>query len=212
MRRTLIVLAMLFLGVSLLSGCRPSVQPECANPDDRMRRIGAIPMAVARKCACEGTDDALAMLENVKDAPYWPNALRVLGASRNAALVKPLIDFIHGNPVDMDLHAYRGGSAAVAALGQLVRDTGDARAEGYLRDSVDPEVWSRRDIPWLRARGDKGIRWAQNMSEAAIRALAVAGTYEAMMELANLWFAPGTSQRHRRAAARGICRIIGVCG
>ena len=212
-RMRLLVGALLI--VSSLNGAARTGRQEArgrADVGDFLRRIHTegISYDTAKQYASEGSEIPFEMLGNVDDAQYWPNVTMVLGASGNAELVKPLIDFLHGN-----LHGerndtwstavYRGRASAIMALGYLVHDTGDPEAMEYLRDSVDHRIWSQREIPWLRTRGatrgdSESERLSMLLSTSAVVALALTGQHEAAAKLRELTDTDDAPARLRQVA------------
>ena len=194
--------------VSSLNGAARTGRQEArgrADVGDFLRRIhteGISYDTAKQYYAFEGSEILLEMLGNVDDAQYWPNVTMVLGASGDAELVGSLIGFLHGERNDTwSTAVYRGRASAITALGYLVHDTGDPKAMEYLRDSVDPQIWSRREIPWLRMRGDsESERLSMLLSTSAVVALALTGQDEAAAKLRELTDADDASARLRQVA------------
>ena len=208
-RMRLLVGALLIL--SSLNGAARTGRQEArgrADIGDFLRRIHTegISYDTAKQYAFEGSGILLEMLGNVDDAQYWPNVTMVLGASGDAELVEPLIDFLHGDLYGerndtWSTAVYRGRASAIMALGYLVHDTADPEAMQYLRDSVDPRTWSRREIPWLRMRGDsESERLSMLLSTSAVVALALTGRHEAAAKLRELTDTDDAPARLRQVA------------
>ena len=175
-----------------------------AGVSDFVRRIHTEGIAydTAKKYASEDSGILRGMLQRV-DAQYWPNVTMVLGATGDAELVRPLIDFLHGGRDDTSWSSavYRGRASALTALGYLVHDTGDAIAMEYLLASVDPGIWIEREIPWLPAHDDsENERLRVLLSTSAILALALTGRDEAGSRLRELTAVDGVPARLRQVA------------
>lgn len=114
-------------------------------------------------------------------APHWPNVTMLMGASGDPEMVPPLIDFVEARNSDIGWSAqvYRGRTSAIMALGYLVHESGDPRALDYLIASVDPLIWTdERRLPWVRSH--ENPNWlSQQLSTAAVTALAFTGRPEA---------------------------------
>ena len=156
----------------------------------------------AKKYTSEDSGILREMLQSVDDAQYWPNVTMVLGATGDAELVQPLIDFLHGGrDTSWSTAVYRGRASALTALGYLVHDTGDAAAMEYLLESVDPGIWIEREIPWLPAHDDsENERLRMLLSTSAILALALTGRDEAGSRLRELTAVDGVPARLRQVA------------
>ena len=198
--------------VSSLNGAARTSRQEArgrADVGDFLRRIhteGISYDTAKQYYAFEGSGILLEMLGNVDDAQYWPNVTMVLGASGDAEQVGSLIGFLHGDLYGerndtWSTAVYRGRASAITALGYLVHDTGDPKAMEYLLDSVDPEIWSQREIPWLHMRGDsESKRLSMLLSTSAVVALALTGQHEAAAKLRELTDTDDTPARLRQVA------------
>lgn len=176
-----------------------------ADVGDFVRRIHTegISYDAAKKYTSEDSGILREMLQSVDDAQYWPNVTMVLGATGDAELVQPLIDFLRGERDDTSWSTavYRGRASALTALGYLVHDTGDAAAMEYLLESVDPGIWIEREIPWLPAHDEsENERLRVLLSTSAILALALTGRDEAESRLRELTAVDGVPARLRQVA------------
>ena len=163
-----------------------------------------LPYAEAKQYATpEYHAPLLTMLQNTEEAPYWPNITMVLGLTGDDAVAEHLIDFVRGTE-EWSTLIYRGRLSGVLGLGYLVhvssRERGEPNMEAmtYLVDSVRPEKWTERNIPWVMGRGDEE-RLRVQLSVSAVLGLALAGTNEAAEYLAELQYS-GEPRRVRRAA------------
>ena len=143
----------------------------------------------------------LDMLQRVDDAQYWPNITMVLGATGDPAMVQPLINCVHGRDgyTGWSTAVYRGRASAITALGYLVHESGNVSAMKYLLESVDPQIWIQREIPWLLAR-DNAERVRVQLSTSAILALALTGQEDAANRLHELMATEGVPARLRQVA------------
>ena len=155
----------------------------------RQLYVHGVPYDAAKKYASGDPKALLMMLEDEREALYWPNVTMVLGVSGDSALVRPLIDFVHGkkSPAKWSSAVYRGRTSGIMALGYLVHESIDGNVEAmrYLLDSATPASWNKRDIPWLAIRGDAEHLKLQ-MSLSAVLALALTGKEEAGRKLDEL--------------------------
>ncbi len=135
-------------------------------------------MEVARS---ETADALLRLLHDPAMAPHWPNVTMLIGARGDPGMVSPLIDFVEAKDSDIGWSAqvYRGRTSAIMALGYLVHESGDPHALRYLIASVDPRIWtSERQVPWVLSH--ESPNWlSQQLSTAAVTALAFTGRPEA---------------------------------
>lgn len=129
----------------------------------------------------ESAGALLRLLYDPAMAPHWPNVTMLIGARGDPGMVPPLIDFVEAGNSDIgwSAQAYRGRTSAIMALGYLVHESGDLHALRYLIASVDPWIWTdERQVPWVLSH--ENPNWlSQQLSTAAVTALAFTGTPEA---------------------------------
>ena len=187
--RTALVLVPLLVGIPLSS----AAQGGCPNVVDFVRSIyiEGMPYDAAKKCATEDTQALLAMLHDRADAPYWPNVTMVLGLSGDTRMARRLIMFVHGDGSgDWTSTIYRGRVSGITALGYLVHESKDDHglAMNYLIDSTEPDAWTGRDIPWLKARMRAGgAEWLpEQLGVSSVMGLTLTGRCRAARALAEL--------------------------
>lgn len=176
--------------VTQQAATRVDARADVADVRDFVRgiHVNGISYDAAREYASEDPGILLDLLHNVDDAQYWPNITMVLGATGNPAIVGPLIEFLHGgyNDTPWSTAVYRGRASAIMGLGYFVHETRDSSAMndamGYLLESVYPQTWGEREIPWLGESERLPIR----LSMSAILALALTGRDEAANTLREL--------------------------
>ena len=121
------------------------------------------------------------LLNDPAMAPHWPNVTVLIGVRGDPEMVPSLIAFVEGKNSDIGWSAqvYRGRTSAIMALGYLVHETGDKHALKYLIASIDPWIWTdERHVPWVL--NHENPDWlSQQLSTAAITALAFTGKLKA---------------------------------
>lgn len=158
--------------------------------------------------AKEDRDILLKMIQQEDEAPYWPNATKLLGIIGGEDMYVPLRRLIEGREDKFSKTSaavYRGRLSAVVALGYLAdeRHAGSDDAMEYLKDSVRPSAWRGRDLPWIQYNRDAAL----NLSLSAVHGLFVSGRPEVIEIMKGLASdeAEGDSSRIRTAnAARSV--------
>ena len=157
----------------------------------RAAYLHGLPYEAAARYTPEDAAVLIGMLQNSKDAIFWPNITMVLGVTASkdtaAALTTELIRFLEDRDgsAEWSSTVYRGRVSALAGLAYIVNQTNDAETLDYLLGSVYRNVWIDRDLPWLTAREDSE-RLLLDLRSSAVLALALTGHAAAVETLSAL--------------------------
>lgn len=185
-------------------GCRPTLSgqvgvegPVEAAPDIKefvhRTYIHGVPYEDATRYGPENVPVLLAMLKDRNEESSWSNIVVTLCIAGDQSVAKPVIEFIEKGPSgDIADKQYAAKSSAVMALGFLINKTGSREALEYLKQSVDPEVWTKRKIEWKAVFQPTVKARNTQLSTMAVLGLALSGNPDAGDVLRNLRLAPAT--------------------
>lgn len=124
----------------------------------------------------------LKILKNPQRVDYWKNVVQVLGMMGDEEVVDPLLAFIEANINSEDPTIHRAARTAIYALGFPIAHYNSPKALEWIEFTLN-------DIKLDRRYTKDGVRTAESatvadaMQSGALRALAVAGTEEAIIIL-----------------------------
>jgi hypothetical protein len=182
----------------------------CANPYATQTQTPMSVQEFVRQIYVEGLPyedaarygpEAVATLEQMLGDPaeqvYWPNIVITLGVIGDDRAVDRLLRFVNA-PEERQLsdNEFRAVTSAIMALGYAVNRTGNQKALAFLKESVDPAVWTQR-IRWKSPfHGSEEARNFQ-LSTSAVLALGLSGNASAAETLRSLQAQPATETARR---------------
>lgn len=169
--------------------------------------VHGIPYEEASKFTADDIPPLVRMLEDRNQEEHWVNTVVVLGMIGNDNAVDPLMNFINREVRNTlsDPH-YRAKTSAIVSLGYIINKTNNRRAQQFLIESLNPEIWDRRDFRWRSPYHQTAEERNMHLSTMAVLGLALSGTEEAAGALRNLQ-QPGRTeieQRFRREVAETL--------
>lgn len=167
--------------------------------------IAGVPYETATQFDSDDCNYLLNLIEREDEAPYWPNATKVLGIiGGEERAYQPLVDLVEGHKDDFPNTSavYRGRLSALFALGYLANHdhAGSERALKYIQKSMKPSDWRRRGLKWIK-KDD-----AVNLSISAVHALAISGRDEVPGILTEL-LKSGVPDRTKHAAKSALVSL-----
>lgn len=181
--------------------------PQAGSPVDvrefvRQTFFEGVPYEEASRYDGSVVPTLLAMLADLKEEPYWSNIVVTLGMIGDDRAVDPMIAFINKGATGTLSHAqYTARTSAVISLGYIVNKSKNAKALTYLKDSLNPQAWDKRETSWKSpyqaSTEDRNIQ----LSTAAILGLALSGDPSAAEALRKLQ-QPADTEPARRFQAQ----------
>jgi hypothetical protein len=152
----------------------------------RLVHIHGVPYEEAIKYDASVVPILVEMLADRKEEPYWPNIVVTLGMIGAPDTEKHLIEFLTrgGGPIS-DSH-YRAKSSVPTALGYVINKNGSEAALAYLKQSLNPSIWNRRQLRWTTRLHQNNEERNIQLSTMAILGLALSGNPSAWESLQSL--------------------------
>ncbi len=146
---------------------------------DFVRRvfIQGVPYNSASKYNVSDVPVLLGMLRDPANEQHWSNIVVTLGIIGDTSVVAPLISFIEsdeGEDALTDEH-YKAKASAVMSLGYVINKTGNPQALTYLRESLDPQAWTKRGVDGLASFQASTAERNTDLSKHALLGLALSG-------------------------------------
>ncbi|MGH8195836.1 MAG: HEAT repeat domain-containing protein [Woeseiaceae bacterium] len=160
--------------------------------------IHGVPYEVASRYDESVVPDLLEMLADESYLPHWSSIVTTLGMIGDESAVEPLIEFLQAGNAEASPPEYTARSNVLLALGYNANKSGSDTALSYLSESVDPSVWSGRNVGWSLPHMDAKGRDEQ-LSTMAILGLALSGRPAARDVLQDLQ-RPATAKVNREFA------------
>jgi hypothetical protein len=189
---------LLVLVLSLLLHARnaaAATTPEQVREFVRAVYIEGVPYEQASQLAPEV---ALPILEQVlrdpADEQYWANAAVTIGMIGHDQGVELLIRFITRGEARAKLSRDQtlAKTSAVMALGYIVNKAGNRKALDFLKTSIDPQGWSKRNLKWTGEFHRTNLERDKQLATMSVLGLGVSGNPDAARTLQSLREKPKT--------------------
>ncbi len=107
---------------------------------------------------------------------YWSNIVVALGIVGEESAVDPMIAFIaKGEEGTMSRAQYTAETSAIMSMGYLINKTGNEKALNYLKDCLNPQVWSARGPAGASPYAASVEERDRDLSKYAVLGLALSG-------------------------------------
>ncbi len=188
----------LVLVLSLLLHARDAaaaITPEQVREFVHAVYIEGVPYEQASQLAPEV---ALPILEQVlrdpADEQYWANAAVTIGMIGHDQGAELLIRFITRREDKSKLSRDQtlAKTSAVMALGYIVNKAGNRKALDFLKASIDPQSWSKRNLKWTGEFHRTNVERDKQLATMSVLGLGVSGNPEAEKALQSLRGKPKT--------------------
>jgi len=130
----------------------------------------------------------LPMLNDLAEEEFYSNIVVTLGMLGDDRAVDPMINFITQKEGSREVSNSKSiaKSSAVMSLGYIVNKTGNAKALDFLREGVDPEVWTRRKLTWVSKHVPTAKERDNQMAVMSMLGLGISGHKDAKKILLDL--------------------------
>jgi hypothetical protein len=118
-------------------------QPESIREFVSKMYFEGLPLDQARTYKASDVPVLLAMLDNPKEAKYWPNVVAVLGVIGGEEVIEPLTSFLNKETIEAPRSTYRAKLQVQVSLGYMVHERHSERALELLKKGVDPQNWTK---------------------------------------------------------------------
>jgi HEAT repeat protein len=146
--------------------------------------------------------ELIEMLNSDSEEEHWVRVAGVLGVVGDERAVDALIALAEApatGPGYISEARHSARREAIRALGFLVDRTGHERALAYLIDSLDDDIWRRRNVAGVVSYLDSYEKYDRRLSIYAIFGLALSGHPQAGAALRALQLTPSAGQSRLRA-------------
>jgi len=143
---------------------------------------------------------ALPILKQFLNTPaeerYWANTAVTIGMIGHDQGTNLLIDFITRREAKNKLNRDQtvAKTSAVMALGYIVNKTGNRKALDFLKSSIDPQAWRKRNLKWTGEFHRTVTERNNQLAMMAVLGLGVSGNSEAAQTLRSIKESPKTKQ------------------
>lgn len=178
-------------------GAAATTTPEQVKEFVRAVYIEGVPYVQASEFAPEV---ALPVLRQILNTPaeerYWANAAVTIGMIGHDQGTNLLIDFITRREAKNKLNRDQtvAKTSAVMAMGYIVNKTGSRKALDFLKASIDPQAWRKRNLKWTGEFHRTGTERNNQLAMMAVLGLGVSGNSEAAQTLRSIKESPKTKQ------------------
>lgn len=174
----------------------------------RQTFIHGVPYEQASKYDASVVPMLLRMLSDPKEESHWPNIVVTLGIIGEEKSSQSLINFLTVGEGRLSHSQYIAKSSVLMALGYLINKTGSERSLAYLKESLDPDVWARRNVRWVSPYHTTRAERDLQLSTMAVMGLALSGHSSARGWLLDLQ-KPATSEvaKKFRAAVADVVAL-----
>ncbi len=144
----------------------------------------------------------LEMLNDSAESTNWTNIVGVLGIIGDDRAIEPLIAFFtRGANEEVSDDEYQAKSSVPIALGYLYYKSHNETALSYLIDSLDPEMWEKRDLTWISPYDAAPIERNVQLAITSIMGLGLTGAPSAAVSL-NVLLEPAESEADKQFRTR----------
>jgi HEAT repeat protein len=150
----------------------------------------------------------VAMLDNSEEERYWANIVTTLGMAGDARAVSPLISFLREGTRELSAENLAAKLSVPIALGLLVNRIHSLEAAEYLKASLDPRIWSRRDLGWRNPFDSSTSNRNLELTKVAVLGLGLSGDSTAETALLNLQRQPLTLDLETRAFRAEVKSVV----
>ncbi|MCP4265570.1 MAG: hypothetical protein GY777_08345 [Candidatus Brocadiaceae bacterium] len=158
-----------------------------------------VPYQEASKYGSDVVPVLLEMLDDPTEKEFWANEVITLCIIGDEKAVDPIIAFINKNAQgEISESHYTAKTSAIMALGYLINKSGSKKALEYLKECINPGVWTERKLSWRSPYQASVDDRDEHLSTMAVLGLALSGNPEALRSLQQ----PAVSSRGQKFQAQ----------